>query len=60
MPFYSFEMFLVGIILFSVMIVGGIKIWIKQRKNNLEKSSLKDDSDQQQISDSNKNYKGLD
>jgi len=37
-------MFLVGIILFSVMIVGGIKIWIKQRQNNLEKLSLKDDS----------------
>ena len=60
MPFYSFEMLLVGIILFSVMIVGGIKIWIKQRQNNLEKLYLKDDSEQQQISDSGKNFKGLD
>ena len=59
MPFYSFEMLLVGIILFSVMIVGGIKIWIKQRQNNLEKLYLKDDSEQQ-ISDSGKNSKGLD
>ena len=59
MPFYSFEMFLVGIILFSGMMAGGIKIWIKQRQNNLEKLSLKDDSEQQ-ISDSSKNYKGLD
>ena len=47
MSIYSFEMFLVGIILFSGMIVGGIKIWIKQRQNNLEKLSLKDDSEQQ-------------
>ena len=47
MSFYSYEMFLVGIILFSVMIVGGIKIWIKQRQNNLEKLSLKDDSEPQ-------------
>ena len=56
MPFYSFEMFLVGIILFSGMMVGGIKIWIKQRQNNLEKLSLKDGSEQKQISDSGKNY----
>lgn len=47
MSFYSFEMLLVGIILFSGMIVGGIKIWIKQRQNNLEKLSIKDDSEQQ-------------
>ena len=60
MLFYSFEMFLVGIILFSGMMIGGIKIWIKQRQNNLEKLSLKDDSEQKQISDSGKNYKELD
>ena len=46
MSIYSFEMFLVGIILFSGMIVGGIKIWIKQRQNTLEQSILKNDSNQ--------------
>ena len=56
MPFYSFEMFLVGIILFSGMMVGGIKIWIKQRQNNLEKLYLKDGSEQKHITDSGKNY----
>ena len=60
MPFYSFEMFLIGIILFSGMMVGGIKIWIKQIQNNLEKLSLKDGSEQQQIHDSGKNYQGHD
>jgi len=43
MLFYSFEMFLVGIILFSGMIAAGVKIWIKQKQNNLEKSPLQDD-----------------
>ena len=43
MLFYSFEMFLVGIILFSGMITSGIKIWIKQKQNNLEKLSMQDD-----------------
>ncbi len=60
MPTYSFEMFLVGIILFSGMMVGGIKIWIKQRQNHLEKLSLKDGSEQQEISGSGKNYQGHD
>ena len=60
MSFYSFEMLLVGIILFSGMIAVGIKIWIKQRQNNLEKLYLKDVFEQQQISDSDKNYKGHD
>ena len=47
MLIYSFEMLLVGIILFSGMVVGGIKIWIKHRQSNLEKLSLKDDFEQQ-------------
>ena len=53
MLFYSFEIFLVGIILFSGMIAAGVKIWIKQKQNNLEKLSLHDDH--QQISDFSKN-----
>ena len=56
MLFYSQEMLIVGIILFSAMIVGGIKIWIKQNQNNLEKLSLNDDSEEQ-TSDIGKNYK---
>lgn len=44
MLYYSFEMFLVGIILFSGMISCGIKIWIKNKQNNLEQLSLQDNS----------------
>ena len=47
MSFYSFEMLLVGIILFSVMTACGIKIWLTRRQNTLEKLSLKDDSELQ-------------
>jgi hypothetical protein len=47
MAFYSFEMLLVGIILFSVMTAGGIKIWLTRRQNTLEKLALKDDAEQQ-------------
>ena len=44
MPFYSFEMILVGIILLSGMVYGGVKIWLTRKKVNL---GLKDDSAQQ-------------
>jgi hypothetical protein len=50
MPFYSFEMMLVGIILLSAMTAGGIKLWIKRRQNTLEQ--VKDDSKQQNIDSS--------
>lgn len=43
MPFYSFEMILVGIILLSVMAAGGIKIWLKRRSDALEQLDLKDE-----------------
>ncbi|HXV65807.1 MAG TPA: hypothetical protein VD731_01085 [Nitrosopumilaceae archaeon] len=46
MPFYSFEMILVGIILLSAMTVGGIKIWLTRKKTNPE---LQDDSEQQNL-----------
>lgn len=39
MLFYSFEMVLVGIILFLGMSIAGIKIWIK-RKNESEQESF--------------------
>lgn len=45
MPFYSFEMVLVGIILLSAMVAGGIKIWLKSKRASLEP---KDVSEQQQ------------
>jgi hypothetical protein len=41
MPFYSFEMILVGIILLGVMAAGGVKIWLTRKKVEL---GLKDDS----------------
>jgi len=44
MPFYSFEMILVGIILLSALTAGGVKIWLTRKKENLD---LKDDSTQQ-------------
>lgn len=50
MPFYSFEMMLVGIILLSAMTVGGIKLWIKRRQNTLEQ--MKYDSNQQNLDSS--------
>jgi len=46
MSIYSFEMFLVGIILFGGMVAGGVKIWLKRRQNTLEQSVLKNDSNQ--------------
>jgi len=49
MPFYSFEMILVGIILLSAMAAGGIKLWLKRRRDNLEKLGLSDDSEQQNL-----------
>ena len=43
MAFYSFEMILVGIILLSAMGAGGIKLWLKKRRDTLEPLGLKDD-----------------
>ena len=57
MPFYSFEMVLVGIILLSGMTAGGIKIWLKRRHISLEQSILKDDSEKQL--DTNKSEKSI-
>jgi len=48
MPFYSFEMVLVGIILLSAMVAGGIKIWLKRKRASLEHLDPKDVSEQQQ------------
>ena len=35
--FYSFELQMVGVILFTAMLAGGISLWLKRRK--LEKES---------------------
>jgi len=48
MSFYSFEMILVGIILLSGMVAGGVKIWLKRKQNTLEQSDQKNDFEQQQ------------
>ena len=42
MVFYSFEMVLVGIILLSAMGFGGIKLWLKRKK---EANQLQNDAD---------------
>ena len=47
MPFYSFEMILVGIILLSGMAAGGIKLWLKRKRDSIEQLDFKDDSEQQ-------------
>jgi len=52
MPFYSFEMILVGIILLSGMVAGGIKLWLKRKHDSLKQSDLNDDSEQQNIDSS--------
>ena len=49
MPFYSFEMILVGIILLGAMTAGGIKLWINRRKDIAESVDLSN------LSESNKN-----
>lgn len=36
MPFYAFEMVLVGIILLSAMAFGGVHLWRKRRKEAQE------------------------
>jgi hypothetical protein len=49
MPFYSFEMILVGIILLSGMAAGGIKLWLTRKHDSLKQSDLNDNSEQQNI-----------
>ena len=43
MPFYSFEMVLVGIILLGGMTAGGIKLWLKRRHIPIEESKPNDE-----------------
>lgn len=52
MPFYSFEMMLVGIILLSAMAAGGIKLWINRKNDTLTQLSPNDDSEQQNMDSS--------
>ena len=40
---YSFELQIMGIILFSVMIIGGISLWYKRRKIRKESEDTKND-----------------
>jgi hypothetical protein len=47
MPFYSFEMIHVGIILLSAMTACVVKIWLVNKKENLD---LKDDTTQNTFS----------
>jgi type II secretory pathway pseudopilin PulG len=48
MPFYSFEMILVGIILLSGMAAGGVKLWLTRKQDSQKQSEL---SSNQQNSD---------
>ena len=45
--FYSFELQMAGLILFTAMLAGGISLWLKRRK--LEKES--DESLEQDVSE---------
>ena len=45
--FYSFELQMAGVILFTAMLAGGISLWLKRRK--LEKES--DESLEQDVSE---------
>lgn len=47
MPFYSFEMILVGIILLSGMTAGWVKLWLTRKHDSLKQSDLNDSSEQQ-------------
>ena len=49
MPFYSFEMILVGIILLGGMTAGGIKLWLTRKHDSLKQSDLNDNSEKQNI-----------
>ena len=42
MPFYSFEMVLVGIILLGAMTFGGVHLWRKRRKEAEQSSFIQD------------------
>ena len=42
MAFYSFEMVLVGIILLSAMGIGGVRLWLKRKKEANQLKSVKD------------------
>ncbi len=44
MPFYSFEMILVGMILLSAMAFGGIKLWLNKRADSVEHLDLTDET----------------
>ena len=46
MPFYSFEMVLVGVILLSAMAFGGVKLWLNRRAKDAEPSDLTFDTTQ--------------
>ncbi len=52
MPFYSFEMILVGIILLGGMTAGGIKLWLTRKHDSLKQSDPNDDSEQQNFDSS--------
>ena len=55
MPFYSFEMILVGIILLSGMAAGGVKLWLKRKNENKEHLSINDDSEKQNLDSAQNN-----
>jgi len=42
MAFYSFEMVLVGIILLSAMGFGGVRLWLKRKKESTQLQNVTD------------------
>lgn len=47
MPFYSFEMILVGIILLSAMTAGGVKLWLTRKRDSEKQTELNQNSNEQ-------------
>ena len=40
--FYHYELILAGVILFSAMVFGGIRLWLNRRKESQEQLELED------------------
>ncbi len=45
--FYQFELMMAGVILLSAMLAGGITLWIRRRRTNIEEAELSEDKEPQ-------------
>jgi len=49
--FYHYELILAGVILFSAMMFGGIRLWLNRRKESHEQLELENTDEVNQTSD---------